>query len=47
VHAVELALLVALLEMEPLGEGEQLLGVGARTEALALDVPDDPAQDRA
>ena len=41
VHAVELALVAALLAVEPLGEGEQVLGVGARPLVFALDVADD------
>jgi hypothetical protein len=47
VHAVELALVAALLAVEPLGEGEQVLGVGARPLLFAPDVADDSAQDRA
>src|SRR4029434_2595761 len=45
VDAVELALVVALLEIEPFGQGEQLLGLDARMGAFTLDVADDSAED--
>jgi hypothetical protein len=44
-NAIKLALIVALLTVEPPSESEQPPGIFARRKSLALDVPNDPAQD--
>ena len=46
-NAIKLALIVALLTVEPPSESEQPPEIFARRKSLALDVPNDSAQDRA